>query len=186
MANEVDEPYLAPPLQSAPMSAAPFVSVEPYTLGRHSYIGAFSYIAQHTVIGNFCSISNLCTIGAQQHRLDCLTSFPFMEIQNSMANQATILGSDVWVGSNAVILSGLIVDHGAVVGAGAVVTKDVPPYAIVVGNPARILRYRFPEDIRAGLLETKWWDQPAEVIKRLPLQDPVKAIEILRKTAVRV
>lgn len=177
----MSDPYLQlAPLKSVLMEAAPFVGVEPYSLGRHTYVGAFSHISQHTVIGNFCSIANSCTIGAQRHRLDAITSFPFEEIQAGLGNQATILGSDVYIGCNSVILSGLCVDHGAVIGAGAVVTKDVPPYAIVVGNPARILRYRFPEEIRQGLLETKWWDLPAEEIKRLPFTDPAACIAILR------
>lgn len=166
-------------MQSQPMDYAPFVAINPYTLGRHSYIGEFSHIAQHTVIGNFCSISNLCTIGAQRHRLDYLTSFPFDEIRGN--STPTIIGSDVWIGCNSVIMAGLVVDHGAVIGAGAVVTKDVPPYAIVVGNPARIIRYRFPEEIRAGLLETKWWDLPAAEIKALPLHDPAACIALIRQ-----
>lgn len=167
-------------MPSQAMAFAPYVAIQPYTLGRHSYIGAFSHISQHTVIGNFCSIANLCTIGAQRHLLDAITSFPFEEIQAGRESQWTVLGSDVYVGCNSVIMSGVLVDHGSVIGAGSVVTKDVPAYAIVVGSPARILRYRFPEEIRAGLLETKWWDLPAEEIKKLPLKDPAACIAILR------
>jgi acetyltransferase-like isoleucine patch superfamily enzyme len=174
----MSDPYLQP--QQPPMTTMGWVAVEPYKIGRHTYVSEFSHIAQNTVIGAFCSIGNLCTIGAQKHRLDCLTSFPFEEILVTQAPQVTVLGSDVWVGSNSVVMAGVLVEHGAVIGAGSVVTKNVPPYAIVVGNPARVLRYRFPPEIIHGLLETKWWDLPAEQIKKLPLADPERCIALIK------
>ena len=78
----------------------------------------------------------------------------------------TILGNDVWVGTNAVILGGLTIGDGAVIGAGAVVTKDVEPYSIVVGNPAREIKKRFSDQIIASLLEIKWWDFPPDVLAK--------------------
>lgn len=178
------DPYLEP--QKPPIDGrfVGFVGIEPYYMGRHTYVGEFSHIAQHTIIGSFCSIGNLCTIGAQRHRLDCLTSFPFEEIRTSLpTTRPTAIGSDVWVGCNSVVLGGVIVEHGAVIGAGSVVTKDVPPYAIVVGNPARVLRYRFQQEIIEGLLETKWWDLPAAVIQSLPLLNPTACIAAIRHRA---
>ena len=172
------DPYLQP--QAAPMTTMGWVGVDPYKIGRHTYISEFSHVSQNTIIGNFCSIGNLCTIGAQRHRLDCLTSFPFDEIRGTQKPEVTILGSDVWVGCNSVVMAGVLVEHGAVIGAGAVVTKSVPPYAIVVGNPARVLRYRFPPEIIQGLLETKWWDLPAEDIKKLPLTDPMRCVALIK------
>jgi carbonic anhydrase/acetyltransferase-like protein (isoleucine patch superfamily) len=81
----------------------------------------------------------------------------------------TIVGSDVWTCEECVILSGVTIGDGAIVGAGAVVTKDVPPYAIVGGNPARLIRYRFDERQREALLAIRWWDWPeAEVRAALP------------------
>ena len=76
------------------------------------------------------------------------------------------IGSDVWIGSNACILRGLAVGDGAVIGAGSVVTKDVPPYAVVVGNPARVLKYRFSEEVIARLLRLEWWNMPDEVLRK--------------------
>jgi hypothetical protein len=67
-----------------------------------------------------------------------------------------------------------------VIGAGAVVTKDVPPYAVVVGNPAKVLRYRFKPELIEALLDTQWWDLPADVIRGLPLLDPQACVERLR------
>ncbi|MNI40841.1 Chloramphenicol acetyltransferase [compost metagenome] len=80
-------------------------------------------------------------------------------------NQKIVIGNDVWIGANAVILPGVTLGDGAVIGAGAVVTKDVPPYAIVGGVPAKVIRYRFtPEEIEV-LLRIKWWEWEIEEIK---------------------
>lgn len=82
----------------------------------------------------------------------------------------TIVGSDVWTCEESVILSGVKIGDGAIVGAGAVVTKDVPPYAIVGGSPARLIRYRFDEEQRAALLQIRWWDWPEDAVREaLPL-----------------
>jgi acetyltransferase-like isoleucine patch superfamily enzyme len=166
-----EEPYLrdAPPL---PAIESCWVGVQPYSIGRNSYVGEFTHISQNVHIGKFTSIGNLCTIGAQKHPLEKLTTFPFIELLKSLPQAVTTIGSDVWIGSNSVILAGVTVCHGAVIGAGSVVTKDIPPYAIVAGNPARVLRHRFAKDLIAELLMTHWWDLPAEVIKKLPMQDP--------------
>jgi acetyltransferase-like isoleucine patch superfamily enzyme len=170
----MEDRYLQP--QKNPL----FVGVAPYSIGRNTYVGEFSHIGQHTFIGSFCSISNLCTIGAQNHPTQFLTSFPFEEILERTEHKPTTIGCDVWIGCNTVIVAGVWIGHGAVIGAGAVVTKDVPPYAIVVGNPARIIRYRFPPDLIAGLLETKWWDLPVEQIKKLPIFDPAACVAAIR------
>jgi len=75
-----------------------------------------------------------------------------------------IIGNDVWIGANAIILQGVTIGDGAIVAAGAVVTKDVPPYAIVGGVPAKVIKYRFPDSTIVKLLEIKWWDKPEEWI----------------------
>jgi len=77
------------------------------------------------------------------------------------------IGNDVFIGMNVTILDGVTIGDGAVIGAGCVVSKDVPPYAIVAGNPMRILRYRFPEDVRDKLMTTKWWDWPVEELQEV-------------------
>lgn len=75
------------------------------------------------------------------------------------------IGNDVWIGANACILPGIAIGSGAIIGAGAVVTKSVPPYAIVAGNPARIIKFRFTQYLIQHLLQINWWDFPEEVIK---------------------
>jgi len=145
------------------------------TVGRHTY-GPVDYFATFpmytegacTVVGSFCSISPECRIlGGGEHRLDRASTFPFnarlFDPRRRTGPDAhdtgpTVIGSDVYVGVGAIMLSGVSIGDGAVVGAGAVVTKPVPPYAIVGGNPARIVRYRFDERTRERLLALRWWD----------------------------
>ena len=78
----------------------------------------------------------------------------------------TNIGDDVWVGAGSIIMAGVTIGDGAIIAAGSVVTKDVPPYAIVGGVPAKILRYRFDEGVRKALLKLKWWNLPEEVLKQ--------------------
>ncbi|KTT14417.1 acetyltransferase [Pseudomonas oryzihabitans] len=102
------------------------------------------------------------------HRLDWVTTYPFPAFVDDLAHITdyggtrgdVVIGSDCWICTDALILSGVTVGHGAVVAAGAVVTRDVPPYAVVGGNPARFIKWRFPEEIRAALLDIAWWDWP--------------------------
>ncbi|MGL5889925.1 MAG: CatB-related O-acetyltransferase, partial [Bacteroidia bacterium] len=80
--------------------------------------------------------------------------------------KSTIIGADVLISANALIRNGVTIGHGAIVGAGAFVNEDVPPYAVVAGMPARIIRYRFEEPLRNALLESKWWERTDEELKR--------------------
>lgn len=124
-------------------------------------------------IGKYTSISYCCSIGAVEHPYDrCSTSSAFyrkrrgfVEFNEKQHSESVIIGNDVWVGCNAVILGGVKVGDGSIIGAGAVVTHDVEPYSIVVGNPAKFLRYRFGPVERENLLKAKWWDLPEEIIK---------------------
>ncbi len=157
--------------------------VPPYKIGGHTYFGEFCHVSQHTKIGKFCSIGNLCTIGARQHDMSALSTWPHEATLDAVEklNKPTTVGNDVWIGCNSVILSGVTVGDGAVIGAGAVVTKDVPPYAIAYGNPARVRKYRFDDATIAELLRLAWWDKPVEIIKALPMMDVRACIEFLQE-----
>lgn len=113
--------------------------------------------------------------GNQGHRYDWASSFPFFYMKEEVAFSSsldafqragdTVVGSDVWIGSEAMILPGITIGHGAVIGSRALVTQDVQPYTIVGGNPAKPIKKRFSEEEIALLLEMKWWDWPIENIE---------------------
>lgn len=135
------------------------------------------------IIGSFCSIGSgavFMMAGNQGHRNDWASSFPFFYMQEEPAFRAardayrpagdTVVGSDVWIGSEAMVMPGIKIGHGAVIGSRALVTRDVEPYAIVGGNPARPIRKRFSDHDVALLLETAWWDWPLEQLaEAMPL-----------------
>jgi acetyltransferase-like isoleucine patch superfamily enzyme len=153
-----------------------------YTIGTHSYgvdgsPHIFTWAETATLtIGAFCSFAPGCKILLDaEHRPDWITTYPIPLLMPGLPNSHecvgtkgdVVIGNDVWVGMDAVILSGVTIGDGAVVGAGAMVTKNVEPYAIVAGNPARFIRYRFAPDVCAALQETAWWNWPIEKIKAL-------------------
>lgn len=168
-------------------------------------IGTGTFIApgvqirdRRTVIGKYCSIARDVTIGTGRHPLDALSTHSMVHREcytqegpigvhpenyvSFEQKKPAVIGNDVWIGLNAVIMDGVTVGDGAVIGTHAVVTKNVPPYAIVVGMPAKVLRYRFDEETIARLQNTRWFDRDIEFIKTLPVGDVQKCLEILEKT----
>ena len=171
------------------------------SIGKCTYI--FPGVAirdKHTTIGSFCSIARNVSIGTGSHPLTALTTHslvhrecytedgsigiaPEHRVEFEQHRPVTI-GNDVWIGLNAVIMDGITIGDGAVVGTNAVVTKDVPPYAIVVGLPAKVLRYRFDEKTIARLQKSRWFDRDIEFIKQLPMGNIEKCLEMLEKTDI--
>jgi acetyltransferase-like isoleucine patch superfamily enzyme len=169
------------------------------SIGEHSYIGEPIFISNKcTQIGKFCSIGYFVCIGPSQHNMRLLSTHPFVGISEdidlygelytppkflipqSVCCPPVEIGNDVWIGHAAIIMDGLKIGDGAVIGAGAVVTKNVPPYAVVAGVPAKILKYRFDKNIINELLEIKWWNYPKGVITKLPFDNVDECIKILK------
>ncbi len=154
--------------------------------GRNSYMLPNGMLGPHTIVGRYCSISKNVFLGNSNHPMTSLSTgnTPWLDRPSPQEAGYTVIGNDVWIGANSIILQGRKIGHGAIIGAGAVVTKDIPPYAIVIGNPGVIKRYRFDPHIIEGLLETKWWTLPESAIERLP-QDDIEAcvstLKLLRK-----
>lgn len=123
-------------------------------------------------IGNYCSIApNVLFIVASDHGYKSLSTYPFKVLVNGQKFEALskgdiILKDDVWIGANSIILSGVTINKGAIVAAGSVVTKDIPPYAIVGGNPAKIIKYRFSEKIIEKLLNVDFSKLSNDIINR--------------------
>jgi acetyltransferase-like isoleucine patch superfamily enzyme len=129
------------------------------------------------IIGKYCSLSTEIVIFlGGNHRPDFVTTYPFSSITNwpeaasiegHPASKGDVrIGNDVWIGMRAFIMSGVTIGDGAVIAARALVSRDVPPYAIVAGNPARVVRMRFPDDVIQQLLRLRWWDWDPERVRR--------------------
>jgi len=153
----------------------------PASIGN-CYIGDYTYISFNsrinmTTIGKFCSIGPNFFCGWGIHPTDGLSTSPafystsnvagisFSNVDKIIERKPIAIGNDVFIGMNVTILDGIKIGDGAVIGAGSVVSKDIPPYAIAIGTPIQILRYRFNEDTINSLLAIKWWDFDKEGLK---------------------
>ncbi len=143
------------------------------SVGDYSYLGGGGTVVL-TTIGKFCSIGPHFISGWGRHPLDGISTHPMFYStarQNGISladsdrfeeHLPITIGNDVFIGANVIVLDGVTIGDGAVVGAGAVVAADVPSYAVVGGVPAKVIRYRFDDEVIRGLLEVKWWDFPEE------------------------
>lgn len=146
-------------------------------VGRYSYLG-YDCELINTEIGSFCSLASGIHIGLAEHPIDWVSTSPvFQDVSNSSikvkfanlpapVSKKTIVEHDVWIGTNVIVKAGIKIGTGAVIASGAVVTKDIPPYSIVGGVPAKIIRFRFDEETINALLSIKWWELSDEELKR--------------------
>ena len=148
-------------------------------IGNYTYIGDNSSI-NNTIIGSYCSIAGLVKSGLGNHPVNFVSTSPLFYSQskhlkitladksffNECKSEKSEIGCDVWIGENVIVMDGIKIGNGAIVAAGSVVTKDVPDYAIVGGVPAKIIKFRFTEDIIKYLQTLKWWEKDIEWLKR--------------------
>jgi acetyltransferase-like isoleucine patch superfamily enzyme len=152
---------------------------------NHSSIGKYTYISknaliQNAIIGNYCSIAPNVSIGLGQHPIDLISTSPLFYRRRNPLNislvskdylfeeyKQIIIESDVWIGKGAIIMDGVVLGIGSIVAAGAVVTKNVPPYAIVGGIPAKVIKYRFEKDKINRILQSEWWKLDPNEVKNL-------------------
>ena len=183
------------------------VDLQRFAMIYHSEMGDYSYVGRnftcwYAKIGKFCSISWNVGIGGANHDYNRITQHAFLYApqfgmmepgQNAGYNRFKTpceIGNDVWIGCNVVICRGVHIGDGAVIGAGSVVTKDVEPYTIVGGVPAKVLKRRCDETLALRLQNAKWWNLPSEMIKshfelfnQTISEESVKAIELLVEKA---
>lgn len=181
--------YVAPDCRfEGPNYVDRFCNLQNTRMGRFSYIG-YGSTAFGAEIGRFCSIGPGVKIGLGVHPVDRVSSSPvFYSRRNAFGRtwcgedsmveefKEVSIGHDVWIGANALVLGGIHIGHGAIIAAGAVVTKDVEPYAIMGGVPARLIRKRFTPEIIRAIESTTWWNAPESYLRdgtRL-FRDPIK------------
>ncbi|MCX4187624.1 CatB-related O-acetyltransferase [Methylophaga sp. OBS4] len=142
-------------------------------IGAYSYIRSGSQILSVASIGRFCSIGRNVTLGLnpRNHPVSWVSTNSQFSQNYSRKIKPLEIGHDVWIGHNAVIMAGITIGHGAVIGCDAVVTRNVAPYEIFAGNPAKKIRLRFPEDIVEQLLSTQWWEYEFSELKAIDFED---------------
>lgn len=176
-------PFVDPTACVTACELGPYTEIGARTIASETEFGAYSYVAQdaeiiYARIGKFVSIASHTRINpgnhpmarASQHHFSYRASaYGFGDDDAAFFDwrraHGVGIGHDAWIGHGAVIMPGRNVGIGAVVGAGAIVTHDVPDYAICVGNPGRVLRYRFPDAVREALKRIAWWDWPHDTLK---------------------
>ncbi len=165
------------------------------TIMRYFGLGCFSYVA-NSHIGRYCTFGARASVGTFSHPTNWLSIHEFQYRDTSKIygeslltnginiapkNPVLTIGNDVWIGDNASVKYGLTIGSGAIIGLGAVITKDVPPYAIMGGNPARILRFRFNETIIEKLLALEWWSLDINDLAHIKFSDIHSAIDEIGK-----
>jgi phosphonate metabolism protein (transferase hexapeptide repeat family) len=174
------EPFIHPTASVRDSRLGAWTEVGARTTLAEVEMGDYSYVVHdaqiiYATIGKFCSIASHTRVNPGNHPLErvALNHFTYRASAYGLGpdeagffdwrrRHRVTLGHDVWLGHGVIVLPGVSIGTGAAIGAGAVVTKDIPPFAVAVGNPARVIRFRFPADIRAALMEIAWWDWPRE------------------------
>jgi len=170
-------------------------------IGRYCSLGESSLL-QRATVGSFCAMGARVAINPFNHPTDWLSTHEFQFRSDSyewvpeyrdmqrLTRTADMfshvkLGSDIWIGTNVAIMGGVTIGDGAVIGAGSIVTKDIPPYAIVVGAPATVKRFRFSDAVIGRLLRAKWWDLDLSDLSGLPFRDIERCLDMIEDIKAR-
>ncbi|MDR1530028.1 MAG: CatB-related O-acetyltransferase [Burkholderiales bacterium] len=170
--------YVKPTIKNKNIIVGDFTYFSDLDFEKH-VIHHYDFYGDKLVIGKFCQIAsgvNFIMNGAN-HQMACVSTFPFYifegwnepipSLDKMPLKGDTVIGNDVWIGQNAIILAGVHIGDGAIIGLNSVVGHDIAPYTIVAGNPAKPIRKRFDDELIGLLLKLKWWDKPIEEINRL-------------------
>ncbi|WP_455823865.1 CatB-related O-acetyltransferase [Pseudomonas graminis] len=155
------------------------------SIGAHTYIRSGSHLANVSSIGRFCSVGSGVVIGQEKYTqpTNWLSSHPFQytnaPLMYHAKSEMAVIGNDVWIGSEAMILEGVNVGTGAVIATRAVVVKDVPSYAVVVGFPAKVVRFRYEPTMVERLLASRWWEVEIDELRALPLDETSASLDQL-------
>lgn len=174
-------------------------------IGAYSYFGFNTHLGTLESIGRFCSVAPGVRIGLGNHPLDYISTHPIFFNSASMFDfhkedelipniginrsseligSAPIIKNDVWIGANSLISRGVTIGNGAVIAANSVVKENVPPYAIVGGTPAKLIRFRFSENIINELLNIAWWDYPLELLEGCKVNNIEQSIELMKEKII--
>ena len=201
--SAIEQFFVFPPFPVRNLISTPFpatlsteqCNIDPSQIGKWSYTQRDLWVASsQTTIGAFCSIACRVILGHGKHPIHFLSTSPFLYFDElgyktkKMPSHSgfwkpepVTIGNDVWIGDGVFVRNGVHIGDGAIIGARAVVTKDVPPYAIVVGCPAQIIKYRFTPPVIEELLKLKWWELADDIIQQIPYDDIPKALKFLHQ-----
>lgn len=142
------------------------------TIPRRSTIGKFCWINTNVGLncvdmGNYCSIASQVLIGGMEHPIDKCSTSTLLNEAVVLKSKKTVIGHNVWIGAQCVIKQGVRIENGAVIGANSFVNKNVPPYAIVAGSPAKIIKFRFDKDVIEKIERSNFWNYPPKKAKEI-------------------
>ena len=172
------EIYVKPTIKNPNITVGDFTYIADADFESH-VTHHYPWLGDKLIIGKFCQIGSGVEfmMNGANHQMNSVSTYPFFTMPGFGAKSPkatdlplkgdTVVGNDVWIGQNAVILPGVHIGDGAIIGADSVVGDDVAPYTIVAGNPAKTIRKRFDEDMISMLLTWRWWEKPIERIKEL-------------------